>query len=260
MRPTHSPPAFCFCFRRTLLSLPLHPAPLPNLEAARTNSRGLRVSSSTLLPASCTRPSFSRQKSWTAPAAPPSVRGHYIVKKSYEKVCPLDKSPFFDIPITVVKKKLFLFFSSRMDSSVLFPFGDERLFVDHATVSLSLVSRNQMISFYFFLSCRFVPTLRLFYFPPCTTPHLMVVCSWLILCAALDHHPSSEASECALVVTGAYDRRLRLWDVTPATVAAAGGRAKILGTLSSKVGPLTLRASERQIFFHLAKRFHVLQA
>ncbi|CAN0532805.1 unnamed protein product, partial [Ectocarpus sp. 12 AP-2014] len=55
---------------------------------------------------------------------------------------------------------------------------------------------------------------------------------------ALDHHsPASESSECALVVTGAYDRRLRLWDTTAAVAAAAraGGRAKMLGTLSSKM-------------------------
>ncbi|CAM9451788.1 unnamed protein product [Ectocarpus sp. 6 AP-2014] len=55
---------------------------------------------------------------------------------------------------------------------------------------------------------------------------------------ALDHQsPASESSECALVVTGAYDRRLRLWDTTTAVAAPAreGGRAKMLGTLSSKV-------------------------
>lgn len=53
--------------------------------------------------------------------------------------------------------------------------------------------------------------------------------------AALDIPVVSEESECALVVTGAYDRRLRLWDVAAAAAAAAGGRAKMLGTLSSKV-------------------------
>ncbi|CAM9378289.1 unnamed protein product [Ectocarpus fasciculatus] len=55
---------------------------------------------------------------------------------------------------------------------------------------------------------------------------------------ALDNQsPASEASECALVVTGAYDRRLRLWDTTAAVAAPArgGGRAKMLGTLSSKM-------------------------
>lgn len=55
---------------------------------------------------------------------------------------------------------------------------------------------------------------------------------------ALDHQSlASESSECALVVTGAYDRRLRLWDTTAAVAAPAraGGRAKMLGTLSSKV-------------------------
>eukprot|EP00903_Cladosiphon_okamuranus_P011632 g10941.t1 len=52
--------------------------------------------------------------------------------------------------------------------------------------------------------------------------------------AAADHAPSSEANECALVVTGAYDRRLRLWDIAAATAAAVGGRGDMLGTLSSK--------------------------
>lgn len=88
-----------------------------------------------------------------------------------------------------------------------------------------------------------VLTLRIFCFTPFVSP---------ILCyTALDHHASSEAGECALVVTGAYDRRLRLWDVTSATVAAAGGRAKMLGTLSSKVCQAVMRASRHKSVFIL---------
>lgn len=45
--------------------------------------------------------------------------------------------------------------------------------------------------------------------------------------------PIAEGSDCALVVTGAYDRRVRLWDI--GATALVGGRSKLLGTLSSKV-------------------------
>lgn len=63
----------------------------------------------------------------------------------------------------------------------------------------------------------------------------------------LDHPPSSEASECALVVTGAYDRRLRLWDIAAAAATAAGGRGEMLGTLSSKVRQSMLAPLEESI-------------
>ncbi|CAM9214402.1 unnamed protein product, partial [Sphacelaria rigidula] len=44
---------------------------------------------------------------------------------------------------------------------------------------------------------------------------------------------AQEGGECGLAVTGAFDRRVRLWDIS--AVAVVGARAKLLGTLSSKV-------------------------
>lgn len=49
-----------------------------------------------------------------------------------------------------------------------------------------------------------------------------------------------EGSQCSLVVSGAFDGRLRLWDIDP--TAVIGGRANMLGTLSNKV-----RLCEREI-------------
>lgn len=75
----------------------------------------------------------------------------------------------------------------------------------------------------------------------------MPLFSWVFLlyAVALDNPLTSDGSECALVVTGAYDRRLRLWDVLPAR-ASCRGRAQMLGTLSSKVSPFGLPVGEEK--------------
>lgn len=54
------------------------------------------------------------------------------------------------------------------------------------------------------------------------------------IATGLEKHPTSEARDCALVVTGAYDRQLRLWDVSETSVSTEE-RTKLLGTLSNKV-------------------------
>lgn len=53
-----------------------------------------------------------------------------------------------------------------------------------------------------------------------------------------------EGSQCSLVVSGAFDGRLRLWDIDP--TAVVGGRANMLGTLSNKVRRCERETSMKQ--------------
>lgn len=70
-------------------------------------------------------------------------------------------------------------------------------------------------------------------FSPCIS-YFVVLCNFLVKILPVGIRvPISEGSDCALVVTGAYDRHIRLWDIS--TTTSVGGRANLLGTLSGKV-------------------------